>query len=389
MQYEESTCNRDLSERLDPATVRRQFESFIANNCSRFMDALPDLVLVLNRCRQVVFANESVLGLAGADDVTDVLGQRPGEVVDCIHARIGKGGCGTSKFCSQCGALSSILSALQQQRNVKECHILRNVNGRTEAMDLQVHSVPFDLDGELYTIFSVKDISHEMRRRALERIFFHDILNLAGGLKGLASLFKEDVPPSLARDAEIFHISLENLFEEVETQRQLMAAESGELCLELGEHAPRDILESVIETYRRHPLSYGRSLQLDSCSANFPLLTDASLLRRVVGNMVKNALEATRSGGTVNLACAAGANGATFTVWNDAVIPEDMQLKLFKRSHSTKGKGRGLGTYSMLLLSERYLGGKVSFESRDGEGTVFRITVPARIEVDEPDAVKE
>jgi sensor histidine kinase regulating citrate/malate metabolism len=52
-------------------------------------------------------------------------------------------------------------------------------------------------------------------------------------------------------------------------------------------------------------------------------------------------------------------------------MPPEVQLQIFQRSFSTKGKGRGVGTYSMKLLTERYLGGKLAFTSAAGEGTTF------------------
>jgi sensor histidine kinase regulating citrate/malate metabolism len=48
-------------------------------------------------------------------------------------------------------------------------------------------------------------------------------------------------------------------------------------------------------------------------------------------------------------------------------------MQLFQRSFSTKGNGRGIGTYSIKLLTENYLKGKVSFFSNEEEGTVFSI----------------
>ncbi len=51
-------------------------------------------------------------------------------------------------------------------------------------------------------------------------------------------------------------------------------------------------------------------------------------------------------------------------------------MQMFHRSFSTKGTGRGLGTYSMKLLSERYLGGSVTFRSIPGEGTTFTARYP-------------
>jgi signal transduction histidine kinase len=57
----------------------------------------------------------------------------------------------------------------------------------------------------------------------------------------------------------------------------------------------------------------------------------------------------------------------------------EVQARIFQRSFSTKAqRGRGLGTYSMKLLGERYLGGAVSFVSAAGTGTVFSVTLPSR-----------
>jgi sensor histidine kinase regulating citrate/malate metabolism len=52
-----------------------------------------------------------------------------------------------------------------------------------------------------------------------------------------------------------------------------------------------------------------------------------------------------------------------------------VQLQIFKRSFSTKGKGRGLGTYSIKLLTENYLDGNAGFESREDIGTIFRVSL--------------
>jgi sensor histidine kinase regulating citrate/malate metabolism len=51
-------------------------------------------------------------------------------------------------------------------------------------------------------------------------------------------------------------------------------------------------------------------------------------------------------------------------------------LQIFQRSFSTKGAGRGLGTYSIKLLGERYLHGTVSFASSAEQGTIFQISLP-------------
>lgn len=53
-----------------------------------------------------------------------------------------------------------------------------------------------------------------------------------------------------------------------------------------------------------------------------------------------------------------------------------MRLQIFNRSFSTKSTGRGLGTYSMKYLTEKYLRGEMSFTSVEGEGTTFLARYP-------------
>jgi sensor histidine kinase regulating citrate/malate metabolism len=63
-------------------------------------------------------------------------------------------------------------------------------------------------------------------------------------------------------------------------------------------------------------------------------------------------------------------------VYNKTYIPEEIQMQIFQRSFSSKGADRGLGTYSIKLLTERYLEGKVYFTSSEKEGTKFFIELP-------------
>jgi sensor histidine kinase regulating citrate/malate metabolism len=68
--------------------------------------------------------------------------------------------------------------------------------------------------------------------------------------------------------------------------------------------------------------------------------------------------------------------GIEFAVHNPTVMPEEVQLQLFQRSFTTKGVGRGIGTYSMKLLGETYLAGRVAFDSHPETGTTFTLWLP-------------
>lgn len=366
------------ADRARPEELQRQYEAFKGYHCTGMVNSLPALVLVLNAKRQIVFANKSFLDLVQSQDMAAVLGKRPGEALNCVHAATGPGGCGTSKFCSECGAVRAILASIEGRRDTEECHMLRQGGPALEALDLLVTAVPFELAGEDFTVFSVMDISHQNRRRALERIFFHDIMNTAGGLKGLLEMLKDEVPPHLREDVGVLHVSFERLVDEIAAQRQLMAAEAGELEVRPITLKSTDVLQAVRDIYRRHDVAQEKRLEFADPTDVAWLEADYTLLLRVLGNMVKNALEATNTGGKITLGCTDEGERAVFFVRNDAVMEDSTRLNVFKRSYSTKGSGRGLGTYSMKLLGERYLKGEVSFTSRHGEGTVFRLRLPLR-----------
>jgi Signal transduction histidine kinase regulating citrate/malate metabolism len=61
-------------------------------------------------------------------------------------------------------------------------------------------------------------------------------------------------------------------------------------------------------------------------------------------------------------------------------MPREVQLQLFQRSFSTKGSNRGLGTYSMKLLTERYLHGSIAFTVSEEEGTTFFARYPCKVQ---------
>jgi sensor histidine kinase regulating citrate/malate metabolism len=95
--------------------------------------------------------------------------------------------------------------------------------------------------------------------------------------------------------------------------------------------------------------------------------------------MAKNALEASDTGHTVTFACGPCAQGVYFSVHNPTFMPRSVQLQIFQRSFSTKGNGRGLGTYSMKLLTENYLHGRIEFTTDPNTGTTFTAIYPGTV----------
>lgn len=387
------------AERASPAEVERQHEKLAALPYVRtFLDAAPTMSVVLNAHRQIVFANRAFAAFLGRNSVEEllgigpntpgsrkpgVLGRRPGEAVGCIRAGLTEGGCGTTVFCRNCGAMNAILNSQRTHAlDVQECRMITGEEGMNEtALDLRIWSHPIDVQGEPYTVFSVVDASNEKRREALERIFFHDVLNTAGVVKGLADLLVQGRIPAtgIKEAAEMLAESAGQLVEEISVQRMLSAAETDELSVSAQLEHSRELLTGVLHQFHGNGLARDKALVIDASAQQLEIVTDAVLLRRVLVNLVKNALEAVGAGSTVTLGAHAEGEMVCFTVHNAAVMPQAVQLQVFSRSFSTKGSGRGLGTYSIKLISERYLRGRVSFVSNEQEGTRFTVRYPKAI----------
>ena len=338
------------------------------------IDAMPNMVLILNENRQIVAANEAFLAVRDAM-IADVIEKRLGEAVGCIRSEEGPDGCGTGRHCVTCGAVNAILESRKEAKKVvRECRILVESGDGVAPMDLRVTASPFTAGEDRFILAAIEDISQPKRLAVLQRTFFHDVLNMAGCIHGyvdyLASESTED-PETCRRIAYLTG----QLIESIQAQRDLSHAEMGDLKLhpELV-HVPA-LLDALRLQFRKHSLAEGRKIIVGDVWEGV-VLTDRRLLQRVLENMLKNALEATTSGKTVTMSCQQRPDGVVFSVHNPEVMPADVQLQLFQRSFSTKGEsGRGIGTYSIKLLGERYLQGKVGFVSQDGRGSTFTLTL--------------
>jgi hypothetical protein len=353
----------------------KQASAALADPCVQVvLEAVQGYLVILNSSRQILAANRELLDALNRETPGCLIGLRPGEALNCIHFTEGPNGCGTSSHCRACGAVLAILASQNLQKRVTdECRLSSFRNGELVAMDFRVTASPLKISGQELTALVLTDISSEKRREVLEQVFLHDVLNSLGGLEAWGQFMQGLDPQAAAR--EILDLA-ESLKAEVLSQRTLLAAEGGDLEVHKRPCHPAEVFRTLRNVFAKHPSIAGKDLQLASPAQEMVLLTDRALLLRVLINMVKNALEATGTGGVVRVWYEARDKGPAFVVENPGMVPNDVRLHIFERSFTTKAsKGRGLGTYSMKLFGERYLKGTVSFTSENGT-TRFWIQLP-------------
>lgn len=367
------------AKRAEAARLSREVE-LVARSpvVSALLQAVDAMLLVLNSTRQVVAAN------APPERRRELLGLRPGEALACANS-LGAG-CGTAPGCRACGALGAILGC-QSSGRATEAECLLSGAEAGEAREFAVRATPVDVEGEPFTVVSLRDISVEKRCERLEQLFVHDLLNTVTGLRGWAwRLGRPDADPAHAA-RQIDHLS-RRLERELRDHRALILAERGELQPGWERVRTQALLQAIgVQHFGHEAERQARRLEIAEGSADLELETDPALLTRVLVNMIKNALEAAVPGSPVRVGCEPatlepgepGGPAVRFWVHNEGEIPPEVQPHIYQRSFSTKAaRGRGLGTFGMKLLGERHLGGRVSFTTSASAGTVFDIRLPVR-----------
>jgi signal transduction histidine kinase len=145
---------------------------------------------------------------------------------------------------------------------------------------------------------------------------------------------------------------------------------------------PNRVAVKVLELFREAAKQAGirliEDLQLDIAYA----FMDEEAIHTCIANLVSNALDACRISDkpdrTVILSTHDSEGVLIFEVTDDGVgIDYEIQRKIFTNFFSTKGsdKGTGLGLLTTRKIVQEH-GGKVSFESTEGVGSVFRLEFP-------------
>jgi signal transduction histidine kinase len=157
----------------------------------------------------------------------------------------------------------------------------------------------------------------------------------------------------------------------LEEGKMPLHAAKGDLCLTL-----REVVADVGPLAAHHDFQF--QCEPQECMAVY----DESILRRVVKNLVGNALKFTPSGRLVRLELESAGDQVRVTVRDSGPgIPEASQPRVFDKFWQAQGRqegqkhSTGLGL-TFCKLAVEAMGGRITVASREGEGSAFSFTLP-------------
>ncbi len=293
--------------------------------------------------------------------------------------------------------LQRLQDAFDIEEVVAEYNILRGcIHDLADDRGVTLQGPPFHIinrifDGAIGTALQAyatqRALEVQERRQAYLAFVVHDLrtplfaISLAGRVLE-KSLPQHGYGPESAQMLKALRRSvqqLEELVRRVLEENANIEADAG-IRIERRAFDLWPLVEALIEELQPVADAAGTRLS-NQVPDELVVFADAALLKRVLQNLVANAIRHTSGGEVVIGARELDADHA-IECWvrdNGAGIPKEFLGRIFEKgeTHSADAGGKGLGLAIVETFAEAH-GGKVTVESQEGEGSTFRFTVPPR-----------
>ncbi|MCK4807360.1 MAG: GAF domain-containing sensor histidine kinase, partial [Candidatus Aegiribacteria sp.] len=184
------------------------------------------------------------------------------------------------------------------------------------------------------------------------------------------------------KSLDSMNTALINLVEYAERMINFMKIELSEESLETSWARPSDVVSSMLPVLSEKGRSQDVTVNAELPSEPFTAPFDRSRLEQIIGNLVNNAIQHNRPGGSARIEVRLeGSDHWILEVFNtgEGISPEDLP-NVFDRFYKGSSSGRyaaGLGIGLTIVKSfTRQMGGTVSVRSMPGSGTWFTIRLP-------------
>lgn len=229
----------------------------------------------------------------------------------------------------------------------------------------------------------------EKLRADFTAMIIHDLRSPLTALLSAVAILEDGLAGPLSTEQKEWlakiEVGADNLLNLVNEFLDLSKLEEGRIELATEEIDLKRLIQNSLDHYSVLALAKKISLK-NRVDPGLPLMSaDPRRLDQVFSNLISNAIKFTREGGEIEVG-AAQVNGTGTTVWvkdSGVGIPPAEIGHLFQKYCQTasgknaKEKGSGLGLVICKMIVEAH-GGKIWVESKEGKGTGFFFSLPAK-----------
>lgn len=244
--------------------------------------------------------------------------------------------------------------------------------------------VPFRAIGEYQRRFAIQEETKLLKKvENLKQNFIslmsHDLKTPVAKIAGIIDVMKQKYKDeNMQKDMSMVDDATRELNGFISSILDLTKIESQDLAITKQSKDINVIVESVVKSLDYEAKKSGVDIQVDLAPL-YPIQIDVNLLRRVVSNLVENAIKYSGEGATVVVKSYDDQQWVYLEVTDNGpgISSEDQEL-IFDRFYRVKNdashkvKGSGLGLYLVKYFVELH-GGSISITSEVGQGTTFTV----------------
>jgi PAS domain S-box-containing protein len=366
-----SIAKEDAIKRQRDAIRELETERRVANNILR--DA-PVGIIQLNNILNFIECNHEFLCMASLANREEAVGKPLAEICPYLDLAV----------------LQQVIQTSQPHKRVAEyTNLTREHNASPTYFDWAVWPVR-DAQGEItdlvatFTDATDRVMLHQQREDFVATLT-HDLKTpILAANRAIKLLLEGDfgkVEESQQRILETIHQSNESMYKMVQTLLDVYRYESGLKSLNISAIDLGEMASNMVEEF--NPLAQSRGITLEAKLPDKPstAMCDEGEIRRVMQNLVDNALKFTPSGGRISLRVSQTGSLTSVSIEDSGKgIPDEDKPKLFQRFWAAASSGRyyastGLGLYLCRKIIELH-GGTLSVDSTVGKGSTFHFNIP-------------
>jgi signal transduction histidine kinase len=224
---------------------------------------------------------------------------------------------------------------------------------------------------------SVIALDH-VRRSELAAMLVHDLRSPANGimLSAQTRLRAKDTPESARRHWQNVHTAAESIHRMAMNLLDVTRSEDGAFAMSAGDVALPDLLAEVVELMVPLAASRDQQIALAAHLTSPTVHCDSELVRRVLQNLLDNALRYTPDQGTVGIEARDGDDGVELRVIDQGPgVPLEQRRSIFEKYTRDSTGGSGLGL-AFCRLAVEYHGGTIEVEGVEPHGSAFVVRLP-------------